>query len=72
MVELNLIDIESLLRIDELYFPELVPVSVNFFNADINSTLYLANGENLLQSLLMIAVALAVFILLTAFVLLLG
>ena len=67
-----MIDIESLLRIDELYIPELVPVSVNFFNADINSTLYLANGENLLQSLLMIAVALAVFILLTAFVLLLG
>ena len=72
LVELNLVDIGSLLRLDELYFPELVPVSVNFFTAEISSTLYLSNGESLLQFLLIIAASLAVLIFLTALTLLLG
>ena len=72
LVELNLIDIESLLKLDQIYMPEKAPVSVNFFNAEITSTLYVANGENLLQFLLVIAIALAVFVLLSAVTLLLG
>ena len=55
---------QELLGADELYLPELPPVSLNFQSFGYNTSLFLINDENLIQCTLILAIAILVFIIL--------